>query len=55
MKKTIKIDVDVPEGVDEEFLKLYLMLTREEQTTVKGVVQGLLLASGRISTIVTDE
>lgn len=49
MKKTIEIEVDVPEDIDEEFLKLYLMLTKEEQITMKGIAQGLLLASGRIS------
>ena len=49
MKKTIKIDMEVPDFLDEEFVTLLSMLTHEELASLKPLLKGMLLACGRYS------
>lgn len=47
MKKTIKIDMEVPDFLDEELVTLLSMLTHEELSQLKPFLTGMLLACGR--------
>lgn len=50
MKRPIEIMVDVPDHVDCELLELLLYLSDSEINLVKGIVTGILMADGNIST-----
>lgn len=47
MKKTIKIDMEMPDFLDEELVTLLSMLTHEELAALKPFLEGMLLACGR--------
>lgn len=47
MKKTIKIDMEVPDFLDEELVTLLSMLTHEELAALKPFLKGMLLVCGR--------
>jgi len=49
MKKTIKIDVEIPDFLDEELVTLLSMLTHEELAALKPFLKGALFACGRYS------
>ncbi|MBD5465880.1 MAG: hypothetical protein HDR22_08705 [Lachnospiraceae bacterium] len=47
MKKTIKIDIEVPDFLDEELVTLLSMLTLEELAALKPFLKGMLFGCGR--------
>lgn len=47
MKKTVQIDIEVPDFLDEEFVTLLSMLTSEELASLKPLLKGMLFGSGR--------
>ena len=47
MKKTIKIDMEVPDFLDEELVTLLSMLTHEELAALKPFLKGMLFSCGR--------
>ena len=47
MKKTVQIDIEVPDFLDEEFVTLLSMLTSEELASLKPFLKGILFGSGR--------
>lgn len=51
MRKTITVDVEVPEYFDGEFLYLFSLLTDSEATalasSLKHFIKGMLFSSGR--------
>ena len=47
MRKTIELDVDVPDFLDDEFVTLLSMLTEEELSNLKLFIKGILFACGR--------
>ena len=49
MKKTIKIDVEIPDFLDEELVTLLSMLKQEELAALKPLLKGILFGSGRYS------
>lgn len=49
MKKTIKIDVDIPDFLDDELVTLLSMLKQEELAALKPLLKGILFGSGRYS------
>ena len=49
MKKTIKIDVEIPDFLDEELVALLSMLKQEELVALKPVLRGVLFGTGRYS------
>ena len=46
-RKKIEIQTDLPECLDEDFIRVLMELNETELNNVKGVAIGLLLASGR--------
>ena len=55
MKKTIQIEIDVPEYIDDSFIEMLSMLDSRQLNLVKGTVVGMLLANGKISNNDVDE
>ena len=49
MKKTIQIEIDVPEYIDDSFIEMLSMLDSRQLNLIKGTVVGMLLADGKIS------
>lgn len=49
MKKTIKIDVEIPDFLDDELVTLLSMLKQEELAALKPLLKGILFGSGRYS------
>lgn len=49
MKKTIKIDVEIPDFLDEELVALLSMLKQEELVALKPFLRGVLFGTGRYS------
>lgn len=48
MKKTIQIEIDVPEYIDDSFIEMLSMLDSRQLNLIKGTVVGMLLADGKI-------
>lgn len=48
MKKTIEIDVDVPEGLDPMLCELLPLLSDKQTHTLQGIVIGLLLSDDTV-------
>lgn len=49
MKKTIQIEIDVPEYIDDSFVEMLSVLDSRQLNLIKGTVVGMLLADGKIS------
>lgn len=49
MKKTLTINIEIPDFLDEELVTLLSMLTHEELATLKPFLKGILFSSGRYS------
>ena len=49
MKKSIESVIDIPDHIDGELLELLLYLSDEETNMVKGIVTGMLMVYGSIS------
>lgn len=48
MKKTIQIEIDVPEYIDDSFIEMLSMLDSMQLNFIKGTVAGMLIAAGKI-------
>lgn len=49
MKKKIEIEIDLPDYIEEDFIKMLSMLDSKQLNLVKGTVIGMLLADNKIS------
>lgn len=49
MKKKIQIEIDLPDYIEEDFIKMLSMLDSKQLNLVKGTVIGMLLADNKIS------
>ncbi len=49
MKKKIEIEIDLPDYIEEDFIKMLSMLDSKQLNLVKGTVIGMLLANNKIS------
>ena len=49
MKKKIEIEIDLPDYIGEDFIKMLSMLDSKQLILVKGTVIGMLLADNKIS------
>lgn len=49
MKKKIEFEVEVPEGIDEEFVELIPYLSHEQTEVLRGIIIGMLMCSDSIS------
>lgn len=47
MNKTVKIDIEIPDFLDDEFVTLLSMLNHEELYSLKMFVKGILFGCGR--------
>lgn len=47
MKKIIEIEVEIPEFLDEGFVKLLSLLDKNELMLIKGCVSGMLIGNGK--------
>lgn len=49
MKRKIEIEIDLPDYIGEDFIKMLSMLDSKQLNLVKGTVIGMLLADNKIS------
>lgn len=49
MKRKIEIEIDLPDYIEEDFIKMLSMLDSKQLNLVKGTVIGMLLADNKIS------
>lgn len=55
MKRKIEIEIDLPDYIEEDFIKMLSMLDSKQLNLVKGTVVGMLLADGKISSSDIDK
>lgn len=49
MKRKIEIEIELPDYIEEDFIKMLSMLDSKQLNLVKGTVIGMLLADNKIS------
>lgn len=49
MKRKIRIEIDVPEYIDDSFIEMLSMLDSGQLNLIKGTVIGMLLADDKLS------